>query len=350
MKKLIVPVIILVIAVAIGYTLYANKTEAEAKSEEAMRTTEVIPVTVQTAEMKPLVTAFSANGNLAANRTVTVVSEQAGKVVQVLKKKGDYVKQGEVIAKIDDTVFRSELLVAEANFAQFEKDLQRYTNLAESNAVTPKQFEDVQNGLKNAQSHLIMSRKRLNDTAIKAPFSGFLNNDYIEAGTYLTIGAKVADLMDLSTLKLEVQLTENEVDALTIGDMVDVSFPSINAKGIKGKVTFIAKGTDSASRYPVEISIDGAQSEDLRPGMFGTADFSYTATGNGLLISRIAIAGSIKNPHVYVVNGEHVEYRAVKIVSMGENQIQVTEGLEEGDKVVLTGQINLKDGSRIVVQ
>lgn len=350
MKKLIAPVIFLALSVLIAYTLFANKTEADAKSVEAMRTTEVIPVTVQTAESKPLLIAFSSNGNLDANRSVTVVAEQAGKVVQVLKQKGDFVREGETIIKIDDNVFRSELLVAEANFAQFEKDLQRYTNLSESRAVTPKQLEEVQNGLKRAESQLILSRKRMNDTSIKAPFTGYLNNDFVEVGTYLTVGAKVADLMDLSTLKLQVHLTESEVAALSLGDTVQVDFPSVNQRDVSGKVAFIAKGSDSASRYPVEISIAGHAAEDLRPGMFGTANFTYNGTGSGILVSRNALAGSIKNPHLYVVDGETVEYRPVKIISVGENLMQVVDGLREGEQVVITGQINLQDGSRVVVQ
>ncbi|GGF22451.1 efflux RND transporter periplasmic adaptor subunit [Echinicola rosea] len=345
MKKVITPLIIVGIAAVIGFTLFKNKQEMEVKAEQAMKTSESIPVRTERIKKTPHKISFTSNGTFAPSQELTLKAEASGKVLKIHKKKGDYVRKGDVIAKLDDELIQSELSISEVKLSQNRKDLSRYENLAGTEAITEKQLEEIRNATKMAESQVKMNKKRLANTVITAPISGYINEDYIEIGTLMSPGMNVVDIVNVKPLKLVVDVSELEIARISVGDTVGVKVGVLPEKDFTGKVSFTSHKGDASLRYEVEIALD-EETEQIKPGMFAYASFSYPAE-EAILIDRKALVNGVKSPEVFVVENGKAVLKKVKLAQVGDNKLVLLDGLKEGEQLVTSGLINLKDGTAV---
>lgn len=350
MKKFITIAIVVLVIAAIAFTLYSNKQQIKADAKDSMKTSDAIPVSVEKAKNASVQYDFTVSGKFIAAHVINLVSEAQGSIVKIYHEKGDFVKKGQTIVKVDDTIWRAQLMVAQTNFDKAKKDMERFDNLAGTEAITKRQLEEAKQALANAESNLITIRKRIADTNIKAPISGIINDDFIEPGEFLSVGAQVAELVSVHPLKLELKVSENEVALMNLKDTVKVHTAVEPQNTFDGVVTFIAAKGDQQLKYTVEVTLEVSAENKLRPGMYGYADFSYDLGDENLLISKKAIVGSLQDPKVYIAKDTTAHLIPIKILPIDEQQVKVLEGLKEGDPVVVSGQINLTDGRAISVQ
>lgn len=345
MKKIITPLVLVIIAASIGFTLFKNKQEMEVKAEQAMKTSESIPVRTEVVKKTENKITFVSNGTFKPSQELTLKSEASGKVVRIFKEKGAYVRKGDVIAKLDDDLLESELAIAEVKLGQSKKDLERYENLAGTEAITEKQLEESRNATKMNESQVKMIKKRLANTTITAPISGYINEDYIEIGTLMNPGMDVADIVNVQPLKLVVNVSEMEIARINKGDKVSLKVGVLPEKEFTGKVTFTSNKGDASLRYEVEIELDES-SDQIKPGMFAYASFNYPAE-EAILIDRKALVSGVKQPEVFVVENGRAVLKEVKLAQVGDNKLVLLDGLKEGEKLVTSGLINLKDGTPV---
>ncbi|EPR66035.1 efflux RND transporter periplasmic adaptor subunit [Cyclobacterium qasimii] len=345
MKKLITPLVIVFLAAVIGFTLFNNKQEMGVKAEQAMKTSEYIPVRTQVVAKTSNSLSFMTNGSFIPSQELILKSEGNGKVVRILKDKGDYVKKGDVIARLDDEILQAELSIAETIFSQYTRDLGRYENLAGTEAITEKQLEEIQNAHTMGASEIKMIKRRLSNTVITAPISGYINEDFIEIGTLLNPGMDVVEIVNVNPLKLVVQVAEMEIANIKVGDEVQVKVGVIPDQQFSGKVSFTSSKGDASLKYQVEIELKET-SEKIKPGMFAYATFDYPAQ-DAILIERTSLVRGVKNPEVYTLENGKAVLKKIKISQLGDNKLMLLDGLNIGEKVITSGLINLKDGMAV---
>src|SRR5690606_33774704 len=220
MKKVIPILVLLLIVGGIAYTLYNNKQEMAVEAEEAMKTSQFIPVTTEVVGKSSVNVNFTSNGTFEANQELSLQSEANGKVLKIFKRKGDFVKAGQLIAQLDDELLQSELAIAQVSYEQAKRDLERYRNLSGTDAITKRQLEDIENGSKNAEAQLDMIKKRISHARITAPISGYINDDHIEIGTLVAPGMALVDIVNTQPLKLTINVSESEIAGIAVGDEV----------------------------------------------------------------------------------------------------------------------------------
>jgi len=350
MKKLLIAAFMLLGVGAIAFTLYNNKQELNEEANLAMKTSEYISVTTEKVTEKAVNRNFEANGIFEPNQELKLMSETSGSIVKILKKKGSYVNRGDVIVQVDDRLIRSEYTIAKLQRDQAEKDLKRFENLASTDAITKKQLEEIQNGFKIADAQFSALQKRLDDTQIKAPISGFINEDYYEMGTLVSPGMPIADIINTTPLKLTVNVTENEISKVKVGDVIPVSVNAIRGEEFSGKVDFISNKADGSFKYEVILLMNSKNQNQIKPGMFGTAEFQFAQTGQVLKIDRKSVVGSLKNPGVYLIQNGQAVYRPITINPLDDGSVEVLDGLKAGDEVIASGLINVKEGTKVKVQ
>jgi membrane fusion protein (multidrug efflux system) len=350
MKKLLIIGFLLIGVGALAYTLYNNKNELEEAATLAMKSSEYISVTVEKVAEKDVNRNFEANGVFEPSQELKLMSETSGAIIKINKRKGDFVKKGDVIVQVDDRLIRADYTITKLNLEQAAKDVKRYENLANTDAITKKQLEDAQKGYSIAEAQFSALQKRLDDTQIKAPISGYINEEYYEMGALVSPGMPIADLINTSALKLTVKVTENEISKVKRGDQISVRVNAIKGETFTGKVDFISKKADGAFKYEVIILMNGSNLDKISPGMFGTAAFQFAQEGKVLQISRKAIAGSLKDPGVYTIKDGRAVYKPIKINPLNEGTIEVIEGLSANDEVIVSGLINVKEGTPVKVQ
>jgi len=346
-KTGVIAVVILAACIVFaGIKLAGNKKKFREDVAFAKREIEKIPVAVETAGKAVLSENVVAAGTLEASEVLTIVSETQGKIITIYKEKGDRVSAGEVIAKVDDEVISANVLTAEANYEQFEKDVARLTRLSEENAVTKRDLEQATIGLKKAKADLINARKALGNTTIKTPISGYINNDFITTGQLLGGGSPVCEIVNNSKLKLNIKLSEQEVYKIHSGQEVLVHLTVFPDKKFGGRISSIAEKADGAMKFNVEITIDNDASAHLRSGLYAEAELPVKKEEQ-LVISRSSIAGSMESPVVFVASGGKAVKRELILGQANNKQVEVLSGLSPGDQVIVSGQLNLKDGDEI---
>jgi len=341
-------VIVVIAAGGIYWKLSENKSNLESQVAFAQKKVEAIPVKVKKAKMMKLERQVQSNGTLQANQQLTVVSETQGKVIHLYKDLGDYVKKGEVIAKVEDETIAASVMVAEANVDQQEKDIKRYKRLNEGNAITKHDLEQAEIGLKKAKADLIKARKALDNTSVTAPIPGIINKKFITEGQFLGGGTPVCEIVDNAKIKLHVSVDGSDIYHIDKGQKVDVKIPVFPDSTFRGTVTAIGVKADRAMKFDVEITLNNSGPVTLKSGLFAEVHFPFTAK-ESLVIPSAAIPGSMENPRVFVVeNGKAVRKDIVTGIS-NNDVIEVISGLKPGEQVIYSGQLNLAGGENVKI-
>ncbi|MRJ10300.1 efflux RND transporter periplasmic adaptor subunit [Ornithobacterium rhinotracheale] len=364
MKKLVIPVIIIIaLIVGVFFILKGNKKSNEEKV--AIVKTENSRVAVQVAKVKEdhLSGQFSANGTFVPEKETTVSPEMGGQVVAIYVDEGSYVRAGQTIAKLKgDKVnvgldaSRAQLENAKAVLVNAESQLARFEAAYKTGGVTDQQVDQMrlqvkqlQSQVKSAQAGVRNAQLSSGDTNVVAKVSGIVNRKLVETGAVVGAGTPIVQIVNISSLKLKVNVDESLVTKLHVGDVVSVK-PTVLNEPIQGKITFIAPMSDGALKFPVEITVNN-QDQRLKAGMYAVANFDQNGEGDApaLVIPRDAFVGSVSQNQVFQV----VDSTAVlKTIQSGRNLgdvVEVVSGLKQGDVVVTSGQINLDNGTKVKI-
>lgn len=352
MKKIIrILVILLIVAAAIAgiaWQLGENKSKIDANAQAAqVRNTSVL-VTTTKPEKRSLAGNFELTGALKPYKELAVMSEVAGRVTQVNFQNGSTVNSGKVLLSVDNDLMRQQLEIAKVNLTKAIRDVERLTNLAASGGVPQQQLDDARNGVENLQTQVASLEKQVSMTLVVAPFQGTLTNKAVEPGAFVSPGVKLADLVQTSKLYLQVYALEDQLPALRVGQQAKVVMDLFANRPLTGRVTFIDVKADPSQRFLVEIELTNPG--DLRAGMNGVATFEQPAAAPVLTLPRQCFVGSLREAKVYVVANGKAELRQIRTGKVSSQYVEIIDGLNEADQVVLTGQINLADGVDVTVQ
>ncbi|MBD1429943.1 MULTISPECIES: efflux RND transporter periplasmic adaptor subunit [Sphingobacterium] len=349
MKRAIITVII--IAAALGgifFILKNNKAKNDAVTQEAAKTNANVAVRIDTARMESIDGTYAANGTFEPKQEVTVSAEAAGRVVRVLVDEGSRVSAGQTLAIVEGDKLNVNVANAQANYDNAQQNLQRFESAYKTGGVTQQQLDQARLQFETAKNNLRSSKLTAGDVTIKTSVSGIVNARKIEPGTYVNPGTPAFDIVNVSSLKLRVNVDEKNVASLAVGQSVDVTASVYTDKSYTGRITFIAPKSDGSLNFPVEVEVAN-KGNDLRAGMYGTANFGGKSAASVLVIPRTAFVGSVSDNKVFVAkNGKAIETKVVSGRNFGNN-IEVLSGLNAGDQVIISGQINLLDQTAIEV-
>lgn len=347
-SKKVTPIIVIAFILGlITWKLSENKQTLNRNAELSLVVNTIVPVMVENPQYMVLDETIEATGCVGSEKEVTVYSKSQGIVTKKYREMGDAVSKGTVIAQLENSVIKENLRLSELDVAKAKKDVERYQRLASVGAVTIRELEEAQLTLRAVESRITDLQEQLRHTAITAPFSGIINKDYFEEGTLLSVGSSVADIVDNNTSKMIVNVTEKEVLELKVGMDAIITSNAYPGSTFAGRISAIAPKSNAQYHYSVELALNHSQ---LKPGMFATAIFNVGENNrNALVISREAIAGSMKDPQVFVIRNSKAYKVAVQVgISNGE-YIEITDGMSPDDIVVKSGQINLIDGTKVSI-
>jgi RND family efflux transporter MFP subunit len=336
----------LLLIVLIVVVLRGNKQEIDRKAQLSLQVNSVVPVVVTQPQWVEMTPSIVATGKIVAMNSVNVVSKAHGTVLAMYKKTGDRVVRGTPIAKVEDRLLRESLSVAEANLAKAQKDAERYTRLQNAGTVTKMETETVMLALKNAEQQVFDLKDRLENTVITATISGVLNQVAIETGALVATGMNVAEIIDPERLKMEITVSEREVVRIKTGQTASITSDVFPGSRFEGVVSVVGSQGNGALNYTVEIAMP--ETQDLKPGMFAVATIENDKR-QVLAIDRRCITGGMKSPELYVVTGETAKKRSVVVGETHHNMVEIIQGLTENETVVIDGQINLHDDTRVSI-
>lgn len=350
-RTLLTILLIIGVIALIAFVLNNNKKSNEAKvAVVAAQDSNSVAVRIDTVQKKMLSLDFSANGNFEPNREMKFSAEKAGRVVKIFVDEGDPVRVGQTLATVRTDQLSVDLQNTEANLSNAQTDLQRYENAYKTGGVTQQQLDQAKLAVQNAQTRVNVSRINVGDANIKATINGVVNKRLIEPGAVLSAGTEMFDIVDVSKLKLNVMVNEGQVATLKTGDKVKVTASVFPDESFTGTLSFIAPKADNSLNFPLEIEIANNPNNQLKAGMYGTAVFAQPKGQSVLAIPRAAFVGGISSNQVFIANSDNTA-KLQKVTSgrvIGD-QVEILNGLSEGDVIITSGQVNLADGSKIQI-
>jgi RND family efflux transporter MFP subunit len=343
---------VVVIGVIFGFILN-NTAKSDDQSAANNKISTSYSVSVITASKRAISNTFSLMGTIVANNDVMVVSETQGRVIKVLAEVGDFKSAGSVLVEVDSELKEAAFKAAQVAYEKAKKDLERFESLFKENSISESQIEQARWSFQSAESQYIVARRQLSDTKITTPISGIVTSRFVNIGS-MVMGAPqatvVANVVDISKLKVKVNVAENDVFRLMVGDKADVTTDIYPNTTFTGTVFSISSKGDEGHTYPVEVLLNNSK-QQLKSGMFGRVSFSLKSSANALLIPREALMGSLKDAKLFVVQNNNVaKLRSIVVGKEIGTSIEVLNGLSEGEVVVVNGQNNLKDNAMVIVR
>ena len=347
-KKSIITITAVVgIAVAFFLILQNNKKKNEEELSIVAQKNSEVSVSAATAQNEDVSGTFTVNGTFNPEARAKISAEMGGQITAIYVEEGDVVKEGQVIAKLSGDKLNVSVGNAKANLDNATSNLKRYEAAYETGGVTAVQLDQARLQVQNAQAQYESAQLNSGDTSVRSRISGIVNEKMVEVGMVVAPGTPIVEVVEISSLKLRVEVDEALVNQLEPGDPVEV-VPGVTGDTIVGRISFVAPASNGALKFPVEITVDNEEG-GLRAGMYGTAIFDQAKTNNVLIIPREAFVGSVSDNQVFLIKDGTAYLTQIRAgVNYGE-KVQVKTGLEEGDVVVTSGQINLTNGTAVKI-
>lgn len=335
------------VVASVVITLKRNKSILNRQEEISEQSIKEIPVKTDTVKSQLITHSFSFTGILNPVNQLTVMSQAQGKVIKISAGLGDFVHKGSLIIKVDDVILKANQMVAEASYEKAKKDLDRFKNMIEKDGVTRDQLEKIILNFKNAESNLITINKRLEDTSIEAPFSGYINHMYTKEGGLLGSGAPAFEIVDISAFKITLNVSEDEIAHLQKGMTAYVRPKSVDSIMMKGKITHMSLSADIAQQFPVEIVVNNPATDILKGGMIANISLQTVSKGPVIAVARDNIQKQDKENFVYKIENGIAHKTLVRTGDGNDELVEVTSGLKPGDLVASSGFNELRDGMKI---
>ncbi len=244
-------------------------------AQKAETETTVVSVVTTLSTARALDSAVLLRGETEAARQVTVTAETAGRVISTPLRKGAVVAAGDVLCELDPGTREATRAQARAALAEAEVALANAQKLASGGYASETQVLSAEAGIESARAALAQIDRDIENLTIKAPFSGLLESDSAELGTYLTGGASCATVIQLDPIKLVAYAPEAEVNKITVG--APAGGRLISGQEVMGQVSFLSRSADTTTRtFRVEVEIPNADAA-IRDGQ--TVEMAISAAG-----------------------------------------------------------------------
>lgn len=361
---------------------------------------EPLAISAATVESRPIDRYLRVTGSLLADEQAEVSAEAAGRVIETPVERGSRVSQGTVLVRISPAETSAQLLEADANAAQIEARLglapgqpfdatrvpdamnakaaldlaeaefARIGSLLEQKVVSKseydqrktqvdaarQQYQMAQNvaqqsyrSLEAAQARVVLARKAAADTSIRAPFAGQVAERLVSVGDYVTRGARVATVVRVDPMRIELTIPEQSVSLVKVGQPVRVAVEAYPGEIFSATVRYVSPSLRADQRALTIEAIAKNPDGRLKPGLFATALIQQPQSAPALLVPASAIETVAGTSRIYVIKGDKVEER---IVTSGETigtQVEITSGLSKGDIVAAEPKGRLVDGAAVRV-
>ena len=286
-------------------------------------------------------------GTLYPVTELSVAAQAQGRITSLNIQLGQFVTKGNAIATIDNELMQLAVKNAKINESKLRRDIERFQNLYNGGTVTEQQLEETRDAYESVKIQLEQAEKQLADATVEAPVSGVITQKYVEQGTFINPGSPVADIIDISKLKIRINASEADVYRLKKGDLAIITTEIYPETEFSGHVTFVSDKGDESHNYPIEVEISNSKQYPLKAGTFVNVKITVPGTAKALFIPREALVGSMQDANVYIAEDGRAILRKITIKSGSGANLQVLKGLTEGDVIIVTGQINLVDGKEI---
>jgi len=308
-----------------------------------------MPAEVVKVKMRKMSDTFEAVGTIEAVEEITIVSEINGIIKSLPFKEGSYVKQGDLIAQLDDTEFAAEFARTEALYVQSKSNYNRIKVLAEKNLSSKQELDDALAELKVAEANLKFAKARLSKTKIVVPFDGIIGARKVSVGAFIRIGQEITELANLSHVRVLFSVPERYLADLKTNSPIVIYSSVYPGYQVAGKIIAIEPILNSDTRNVRVVGYVKNPGQKFRSGMSANIVVVLNERPNALVIPNQAVFATGDQSFVYIVQKDStVSQVPITLGLQLSDVVEVLNGLQNGMQVVQAGQQKLYPGAKII--
>lgn len=323
-----------------------------------------VPVQIAAATVEDLQEIFTTVGTVEADSKAIISSKVSGRIAQVLVNLGNYVKKGQVLASLEKTDFLNEreqakatLLQAEASHVENKATFSRMQKLFNEELISRQEYDSAKTQLEIAETSVQQARfglalreEQLQNTEIRSPITGYVGSRQINPGEMVSPGVKLMEVVDLSNVYITVHLSDSYIAQIKPGQNAQISLTSLQEAIYTGSVDQVSPLADATQKtFPVRIRLDNS-SGVFKDGMLAEVKLNFNHRQGVITIPINAVVDEVGTKAVFVVEEDRAIRKIVELGISDGNRIEILSGLTAGEQVVVLGQANLEDGSKVVVK
>jgi RND family efflux transporter MFP subunit len=377
-----------------------GKTEAKPEAKQA-ESPKPIAISLVAAEERRLPASLEVTGTLMPDAQTEIPAEPEQRIVEVLVERGQVVAAGQVVARLDagdathilreaeaveaqlrerlglvngqpfDPVKTPEVQQAKATMDRADADYRRFVQLLDEGAVSraehdlrradylaaKAQYETTVNQMRQLYQSLLaqkvrvsMGKKAIEDTIVRAPFAGLIAERHVSVGRFMKKGDRIATLVRIDPLRVELNIPEGAVAAVRTGQKVSFAVQTYPDRRFEGAIAYVGPSVKADSRALVVEAIVPNPKGTLRPGLFATASIELPAATPSLMIPSSAIRAEGGVAKLFIAKGDRAEVRIVHLGREAGGLVEILRGLRQGERVIDRPSESLLDGAPIAVQ
>ena len=339
---------------AVGAGCQASAGGKDAKKDETVETP--TPVVVGVIERGSIISTISAASTIEAERQVTIHAESTGRLVDLEVEEGDFVKKGQVLARIRFDAQTTSLLRANTSLDKARSDYERAEQLYNEKVLGQEELLKAKNALEIAKLDLSDRSREMRNTKVTAPFAGTITQRKVTAGAFVNNAAELLTIVDFTTLVARVFVPEKQLDRIEVGQDAEVVGKAARGRKGEGKIVRIAPTIDAATgTVKVTVSLPAALAgpHAFLPGMYAEVTLRTDSRSDVALVPKSAVVRDEEQTYLFTVTGDAKTGFLAKRVRVetgltDPERIEIVKGLAAGEPVIVAGQTGLKEGAKVV--
>lgn len=342
--------VMITLIIVLFMTVSDKKSEIQAEQAAAIKN-ERPPVNTVVMEVTPGAISNKINlpGSIEPWTRLELISKIAGSIEEVLVQEGDSVKEGDIIAKIESDDYRIALDRATAAYKLAKADFERDKSVYAKGAIPTAELDARETNMQTAKADLDNATLLLSRCTIKAPINGVIRSLDAKVGLYLGIGDPIGRILQIDKVKAVIGIPESDITAVRNLPTVDLTIQALDNLQIVGKNYFVSSSPETAARlYRIELEIDNPDHRIL-PGMFVRANIIKQSREDALSIPFYSIISRNDEQYVFIERDGVVRKQPVQTGIMEQWMVEITDGLQSGDRIVVEGHRDVENDQKVNV-
>ncbi len=325
-----------------------NNNKADSANPTSNSSKKAMPVTVQVIRPTTLYEDINAVGTLIADESVELNFETSGKITHLYFHEGDFVKQGTLLAKVNDAPLVSELLRLQADTALLVNRYERRKALYKTEAISKDEFDAAFAELNKLRANIAFVQANIDKCKLVAPFDGVIGLRNISEGAFASVGTNVALLTKTDHLKIEFDFPEQYVEK--IGKGTEIEFQISNDTTIyKATIYAIDASIDQQTKALKARARFNNTQYQLTPGRFANVTVKLGEKTNTLTVPSEAVTMVMGDAILYKYKNGLAFTEAVSIGTRNEKELEIISGLSSNDTIIVKGIMQLRNGSNVKI-
>ncbi|MCC5805112.1 MAG: efflux RND transporter periplasmic adaptor subunit [Opitutales bacterium] len=286
------------------------------------------------------------NGTLLAREGIEVRPEISGVVREVGFREGGFVEEGTPLLRLDDRELQAELRSVQAELALAERNEERLDDLRARGATSQRDYDEALSRLNVLRARVELLETRISKSAVRAPFSGVVGLRRVSPGDFVTPQEVITVLNAIDELKVDFSVPERHQGDLREGLSIRVSAGGLTEPR-EGTIQAIEPQVDPATRTLTARAVVNNDDARLLPGNFAVIELVFAVNDDAVLVPATALRPGLRETRLFVVKDDKAEERVVRIGARMERHVEIIEGVEMGDEVVVRGAEALRSGQSV---